>query len=619
MNTATVHSAETPLQKERRLFGELLNRLGNALLNRLFDLEPERSARRLRYLTVLFFISGFLITLRYYPLILWGQHLQDVFLYLLSPAQPLNFPGDPFLNFVLYVVQVYTDPRVLQYLPIFLAPFYIAQQSAAIYLADIFELEDVGVARSFISEVALSGSSRSIRVSHGTVSEEHQETPLFLIGGPGRVVVDLDSVALFEKPDGTPHVIGPTGKEPGGKATLGGFERFRQAVDIRDHYVDLRDQNPKSQSVKSRSRDGMPITATDVRLMFSIYRGENTNPPKDIPYAFDPKAIEQIVYNSTSKVTPTKPNPSAHEFEWTNNMIGLIRGELSGFMSKHNLSVYLASTGMPELEKITQREEVIAEQIRSLTQTDEEKPKAKDDKKPPEFQPRYKVTNLFTQFTQEFTNKSRGKGVELQWIGVGTWTSPVEVVPEKHLEAWKVSQENMGNDSPGAMKSAEEKARIEKMYLLINAVPLDAYRENTGTGFKHSKKSGKKQQHTGKKQDTKPRNTQQWKKETDDDYDLDDDVLLGESELTENTDEMLRSIHILRIIQAQREREEAEYKDPDQKEIIQSLLLEYRKHFKETADFIKEKNEPIPQNIIDAIQHIEKQLPTIFTHMIRGR
>jgi hypothetical protein len=293
-------------------------------------------------------------------------------------------------------------------------------------------------------------------------------------------------------------------------------------------------------------------------------------------------------------VTPGQINPSAHEFEWTNNMIGLIRSELSGFMNKHNLSVYLASTGMPELEKIRQREEAIAEQIRNLAQSDEENPKAKDDKKPPEFQPRYKITNLFMQFTQEFTNKSHNKGVELHWIGVGTWKSPIELIPEKHLEAWKISQENMNNDSPGAMKSTEDKARIEKMVVLINAVPLAAYHDLTG-GSKHSKKAGKKQ-------DTKPR-----KQEFE--FDENDDILIGEDELEASAEEVAQFIKIARILREEKERHEAEYyKDPDQKEIIQSLLLEYRKQFKETADFIKEKKEIVPQNIIEAITYIDEQL-----------
>ena len=596
---------ESALQKEQRLFGELFSRLGNALLNRIFDLRPDRAARRLRYLTILFFISGFLISLRYYSITLWAQRIQDIFLYLFNSAYASTYVGDPFSKFSLFVYQAFSDPQVFQYLPIFLAPFFIALQSAAIYLGDVFELEDVGVARSFIWEVALSGGNNTIRISQGEISTASQETPTFLIGGPGKVVVDLDSVALFEKPDGTPHVIGPTGREPGGRATLEGFERFRQAIDIRDQYVDLRDQDSKSKAVAGRSRDGIPITATDVRLMFSIDRGNDPKPSADIPYPFNKKAIEQIVYNATSQVTPGQANPSAHVFEWTNNMIGLIRSELSGFMSKHNLSVYLASTGMPELEKIKQREEIIAEQIRNLAQTEDEKPKAKDEKGPPEFQPRHKITNLFTQFTHEFTNKSRGRGVELHWIGVGTWKSPIELVPEKHLEAWKQSQENMKNDSPGAMKGAEDKARIEKMALLIDTVPLTAYRDITGE-YRFAKKSGKKP-------DTRPQHFSKEKKQLEQDFD--DDILFSDDELQTNAEEVAKFIKISRLLKEEKARQEAEYyKDPDQKEAIQSLLLEYRKQFKETADFIKDKKEAVPSNILDAIKYIDEQLN--FIHWI---
>ena len=353
-------SAETPLQKEEALFSELFAQLGNAILNRIFDLRPEKAARRMQYLIVLFFASGFLISLQSFPLILWAQYIQDIFLYLFNPAYAAAYIGDPFTKFASFLVQVVTDAHTLQYLPIFLAPFFIALQSAAIYLADVFELEDVAIARSFVWEVALTGSDETIRITKGEISDKHRESPNFLIGGPGKVIVDLDSVALFERADGTSHVIGPTGKEPGGKATLEGFERFRQAIDIRDQYVDLRDQDPKSQSVKSRSRDGIPITATDVRLMFSVYRGEGAKPSPESPYPFDKDAIERIIYKATSRVTPELINPSTYEFSWINNMIGLIRGKLGGFMAERNLTVYLASIGMPEFEKA---KELIEQQI----------------------------------------------------------------------------------------------------------------------------------------------------------------------------------------------------------------------------------------------------------------
>src|SRR5918993_425941 len=165
----------------------------------------------------------FLVSLRFYPLDLWTKYVRDIFLYYLNPTYPSIYIGNPLINFANFFWYVFTDPRIFQYFPIFLAPFFIALQAASLYLADIFELENVSIARGFIWSVALSGSEETIRVSQGGISEEDRHSPTFLIGGPGKVIVDLDSVAMFEKPDGTPHIIGSTAKEPRARATLDGF------------------------------------------------------------------------------------------------------------------------------------------------------------------------------------------------------------------------------------------------------------------------------------------------------------------------------------------------------------------------------------------------------------
>lgn len=473
---------ETVLQKEQKLFLELFVRLRDALLNRLFDLRPEKAIRRRRYLLFLFLVSGFVVSLREYTWDLWAGHLQNIFSFLLTQNNnPTGNPViDPFSVFFQFAFNALSDPHTLQYLPLLLASFFIALQSAAIYLADIFELEDVSVARKFVNEVALSGSDETIRITQGDIFEEHRSSPNYLIGGPGKVVVDIDSVALFEKPDGTHRVIGPTGNEPGGKATLTGFERFRQAIDLRDHYIELRDQNDKTSAVNSRSRDGIPITATDVRFMFSVYRdGQKTNDKS--PYPFSQKAVEQLVYKATSRVTPDLTNPSTFEFSWISNMIGLIRGKLGGFMNEYNLTAYLASIGMPEFEKAKQEEEKIAQETQSLSSLTSDAPaKGKEVKPPAEFMSRYQVKkNLFDQFADEFTKSTRERGVELHWIGVGTWKTPVEVVPEKHLEAWKLSRENLGKGSEGAMRKLIDETIILETMILIQDVPVGAYQTAT--------------------------------------------------------------------------------------------------------------------------------------------
>jgi hypothetical protein len=582
-------TSETTLQKEQRLFGELFARLIDAFLNRIFDLRPAKAARRRRYLLLLFFVSGFLISLQYYPLALWAKFVQDIFLYSLNPAYASTYVGNPFTNFLAFAYQVFTDPRIFQYVPIFLAPFFIAVQCAALYLADVFELEHISVARSFIWEVALSGSDETIRITQGDISEANRESPNYLIGGPGKVVVDLDSVALFEKPDGTPHIIGPTGKEVAGRATLDGFERFRQAIDIRDQYVDLRDQDSKSQSVKSRSRDGIPVSATDVRMMFSVYRGEGSKPAAESPYPFSKEAIEQIIYKSVSRVTPELANPSTYEFSWVNNMIGLIRGQLSGFMSEHKLSEYLASTGMPEFEKLKQREETITEQVQQLTHSEQDFLASKELKSPPEFQPRYKITNLFNQFAEEFTKRAHGGGVELHWIGVGTWKTPIELVPEKHLEAWKLSQENAKKESKGAMEKVEEKAIIQKLQTLIDTVPIEVYHDILNS-VKHTKKNVRKPE---SKQPTAP--------------DPDKDKKLSEEELEESNQEAQGIVNFFKIL-SESTGAAHDFSEADYIHAIRTLLLEYRKQLTEAVEFMKAKNEAVPQNIEEAIKHIDNQM-----------
>jgi hypothetical protein len=478
--TTSLHPApETVLQKEQELFGELFARLRDAFLNRAFNLRPNRAARRRWYLIFLLFFISFLFTLTHenYSLSHWTQHIQDIFSYLSDPLFASNYVGNPLENLLRFVWRAFTDTNVSQYVTIFLAALFIALQSAALYLADVFELEDVRVARRFVRGVALSGSNETIRISQGDISEESRELPTYLIGGPGEVIVGVDSAALFERPDGAPRVIGPTAKEPGGRAKLEGFERFRQAVDLRDHYADL--------SVTSRSRDGIPVTATDVHMVFSVHRG-GKKATGEFPYPFNEKAIQQLIYKALSRVTPDLLNPSTHEFSWIGNMIALIRSELGGFMNQHKLTEYLASIGMPEFERAKAQEAVIAAHARQLVVPVDEASKAQEVKLAPTFTPRREITNLFSQFAQKFSDTARDRGVELHWIGVGTWKTSSEIVPEKHLEAWKLSQENLYRESKEVLKRLEQEAIIQKMVNLIGDVPVAAYQKVTGDEREHN-------------------------------------------------------------------------------------------------------------------------------------
>ena len=98
-------------------------------------------------------------------------------------------------------------------------------------------------------------------------------------------------------------MIGPTTR---GKARLDGFERFRQAIDLRNQTIELRDNDGKSATVLGRSLDGIPITAADVCFVFTVHRN-GQSPSAVNPFPFSEEAIEKLVYPGSLPHFSVKP------------------------------------------------------------------------------------------------------------------------------------------------------------------------------------------------------------------------------------------------------------------------------------------------------------------------
>ena len=470
----TPQKTKSAFQSELVNFGDQIKRLVNCLLNKIFDLTVKGSKRRQWMLILLFLALGAVFIMGHHSLAEWSEQIGNLLSYLLSPEyarENLDTPG----KFVIFAWEAFR-PEAFRYLPIFLLPFLIALQFAAIYLADIFELKDVSIAREFILQVALTGNHKSIRIGNGEVAEKDRTSPIYLIGGPGQVVVELDSVALFERPDGTPHVIGPTVK---GKATLEGFERFRRVIDLRDQYTDP--QNPVD--VNSRSLDGIQVGTKDVRFVYSIWRNDKPR-TSEYPHPFgSDKTVEDLVYRQLSTVVdaipPSIPPEAGSLFDTT---IGVIRRELGGFMSKHRLAEYLASISMPEVEQARKLENDIAN-VGNKVVPESDPVQPREVPNPPGFQTRSTVSDLFNQFTEGFTNSASIPGIQLQWIGVGTWKMPTKITDEiitgKHLEAWRLSRENVGRGSEKAINSLRQEAGLQQTLRLIQKIPLARYKDSS--------------------------------------------------------------------------------------------------------------------------------------------
>lgn len=386
-------------------------------------------------------------------------------------AHPPVLGAEPLRNIIEWPVRALFAADVFKHVLVAGLAFWAAYRIAAVYLDDIFELKNVPLAARFILQSAFATRYDLIEIKDGKVPKEYQESAIFRIGGPGMVRVYLENAALFEKIDGTPRVIGPTvhivsqpegaGPSRDGSSRipadsveiLEGFERLRSVIDLRDQVVEL--------NVEGRTRDGIRVKAENVRLVFSVFRDQQ-EPTLERPYPFRKNAIETLVYD----------NPPQN---WTKTMEGLIRGELGSFIGRHTLNEFLAAINTPEVEEQHQERVTLQQEADQLAGV--ESNPIVETMETPEFVTRPKMADLFYDFTSGFAQQARNRGVELRWIGLGTWVTVDGIIPARHQNAWRISNENLARGSVGALERLKEESRLSELLLLIKEVPFKAFRD----------------------------------------------------------------------------------------------------------------------------------------------
>jgi len=489
-------SDSSALQRELQIFRNLTRRLLNATLNRIFALTMEQSRARRTLVSLLFILSGVLFTYIAFSPSDWRGYLRNFFVALFSNPAALTNAGSELIKFIGRAV---TDPQTLRYFPILVLPYSLALFFAARYLADIFEMEDRSIARQFVAEVALGGSGNSLVIREAHVKpEDEKKSPIVRIGGPGKLSVALDSAVLVERHDGRPRVIGPSGEEGEDEEApenaevktkskfrprniLEGFERIRRDV------IDLRDQVADPTEITARTRDGIRITITDVRFVFSVLRG-NAKSTAAQPYPFVEAAVNSLIYMKTQTAVPDpvkihdKPKSFSQSPRALHTQIkSMINGELGKFISTRNLGEFLASIATPELDAVQEQERAVRDEKRKMIERGERlslpaQPDA------PMFSPRPFISGLVSEFSESFKKQGNQRGVQAQWVGVGTWKMPEgipsQVIPEKHLEAWRLTVENKQRGSERSIEQVEKDGQLRKIQQLIRNGPLSVHQQN---------------------------------------------------------------------------------------------------------------------------------------------
>ena len=310
-------------------------------------------------------------------------------------------------------------PDTLLVVLVFLGAYYLAYTWTAGYITDIFEFpdEETNIARRYISQAAFGMDGNDVvQIREDNVRQAYRDHPLIKIGGPGRVVVHLECAVLFEQVDGTPRVLGPNNA----KQQINGFERLRAVIDLRDH--------TESFEVEARTRDGILLRAKDVRVLFSVARGDTqSSSHKDQPdlprnWSFDPAAVQALVYGQ-------KKRP------WHRAMVdGKAKPALRNFIGQHTFQE-LISNILP-----TEDARIMAFTFRQ---------------------------ELYQVFEDEFRKGLRRSGIELQWIGVGIWELNINDLQEKHLVLWQKALTAQKQVREAALKKLYNNTRLDTLLHLL--------------------------------------------------------------------------------------------------------------------------------------------------------
>ncbi len=431
-----------------------LKRAANQFVNWLFTTTSVGGARR-RVLTIL--VAGYI----------WARVAFE--------THPIEFSDNLLNDLLVYPFLSLFAADIVRHVVVIALVIWLALQVAARYLDDVFEINDVSIAEEYILQAVFASGSSTLDIEDGQVSREDLDSPAYRIGGPGQVHVHLGNAALFEKASGAPRVIGPEdGPQP-----LDRFERMRAAIDLRDQALEV-------SKIGGRTRDGIKVTAQGVKMLYSIARGKEKQPPLEHPHPYVEGAIEKLVYEQAVfkpfDGTAGKGSDSSNALNVSLNMSSIVQGALGEFFAETYLSAFLTNVGEPENEELAQEQLEITQATAELSRTVSPEGGSSgtssrlEDELRKIFFTRDKLSQLILDRVNE---KAIPRGSQLHWIDIGTWDFPEEakVIREQHLEAWNISVENQAKGHPSVMEDVRRQSQDSEMVRLFREVPLNAYYE----------------------------------------------------------------------------------------------------------------------------------------------
>ena len=377
----------------------------------------------------------------------------------------LRFPGEipifwlrnlpQFTYPLLNIASTFLNPEVLLHLLPILTGLVLGIVIATRYLSDLFELDRFEIAWRYLTGAIYGLSTPKLRINSGEKETLDINNPIRRIGGPGVIQTHLGFAAVFENIEGIPSIYGlsqttddnrsetvdSNTATPRANYVIRGFERLRDVVDLRDRIA-------KVDRIRAETLDGIVVVAQDAQMVFRVFGGEQERSLSN-PYPFTEEAIRRIVYAHPVE-TRLRRTPAE-------TLKGIVRTEIRSFVGRHTLDEFLALQPYRRLEN---RDSQVVEldlpiEAQQSIQI-----------------PRRELTERF--HTDDLHNRLKDQGLELDWVGVGTW-SISELQDEKTgmstgqtlIRTWRDNQRLQLYRSPEYIQRQRQQALQQRLNALF--------------------------------------------------------------------------------------------------------------------------------------------------------
>jgi hypothetical protein len=213
------------------------------------------------------------------------------------------------------------------------------------YVQDIHDLGKIGLGIRYVWAAFFGMFYPSLEIEKGNRKLEFEKTNLMdVIGGPGILVVEPGSAVLLEKL-----------RTPSDVCTNGVY--FVKRHETVKSITDLRPRHFQIIQATATTRDGIPMTVSNIMFQYRVLEGRMRRRHATDPYSFSAQAIRNLAYNravSDKGITP-----------WENAVRGAIEGAIAEYIGQNVVDVITAPRNVAKDPRAVIRDKVYSADTRA--------------------------------------------------------------------------------------------------------------------------------------------------------------------------------------------------------------------------------------------------------------